>query len=122
MARDKKEDIVNIIQNCQPNYHSFQLNTNTPVSGKWISEGCTSYIKLLLDTTNDDLEDRQEDIVDQTELSQGDHTSKTSDVSSLSSLGPSFLFASHSTGLNDDFRTPDVISTYPSPRKDLITI
>ena len=32
---------------------------------------------------------------------------------------PHFFFASHSTGLNDGFRTPDITGTYPSPKTDL---
>ena len=60
-----------------------------------------SYIKSLLDILNDG----QDDIVDQTGPKQGDHTSETSEDSSISSLGSSFSFASHSTGLNNGFRT-----------------
>ena len=56
--------------------------------------------------------------VDQTGPNQGDHTSETSEDSSISSLGSSFSFASHSTGLNDGFRTPDITGTQPSPDSD----
>ena len=73
-----------------------------------------SYIKSLLDIINDG----QDDIVDQTGPNQGDHTSETSEDSSISSLGSSFSFASHSTGLNDGFRTPDITGTQPSPDSD----
>ena len=75
------------------------------------SKECVSYIKSLLDITNDG----QDDIVDQTEPIQDDHTSETSKDSSISSLGSSFSFPSHSTGLNDGFRTPDITGTHPSP-------
>ena len=73
-----------------------------------------SYIKSLLDIINDG----QDDIVDQTGPNQGDHTSETSEDSSISSLGSSVSFASHSTGLNDGFRTPDITGTQPSPDSD----
>ena len=78
-----------------------------------------SYIKSLLDITNDGLTNGQDNIVDQTEPNRGDHTSQTSEDSSISSLGSSFSFASHSTGLNDGFKTPDIAGTHPSPKGDV---
>ena len=83
------------------------------------SKECMSYIKSLLDMTNDGQADEQDNIVDQTEPNQGDHTSETTEVNSVSFLGSSFSFASHSTCVNDGFRTPDITSTYPSPERNL---
>ena len=113
-TRDKKEGIVNIIQNCQPNQHYYSSTQTLQFLGNKSKE-CVSYIKSLLDITGDG----QDDIVDQTEPNQGDHTSETSEDSSISSLGSSFSFAIHSTGLNDGFRTPDITGTHPSPNRDL---
>ena len=80
---------------------------------------CVIYIKSLLDITNDGQTNGQDDIIEQTEPNQGDHTSETSEDSSVSSLGSSFSFANHSTGLNDGFRTPDITGTHPSPKRNL---
>ena len=65
------------------------------------SKECVSYINPLLYITNDGQADGQNHIVDEAEPNQGDHTSETLDVSSVSLLDFSFSFASHSTGLND---------------------
>ena len=64
-ARDKKEGIVNIIQNCQPSHHYSSTQTFQFLGNK--SKECVSYIKSYLDITNDSQTDGQDDIVDQTE-------------------------------------------------------
>ena len=74
MARDKKEGIVNIIQNCNLTI-THESSTQTLQFQGNKSKECVSYIKSRLDITNDGQTDGQDNIVDQTEPNQGDHTS-----------------------------------------------